>query len=91
MIFSTVQYQSGALEYAKKHGIALARVIDGGMLYETKSYNQRLGMLSPGVPPYAAYIVSLSEEGHESYSLMREGNSNRLLEQFDLNEERHRY
>jgi restriction system protein len=88
MIFSTVQYQRGALEYAKKHGIALARVIDGSMLYETKSYDQRPVELPPWVPPYAAYIVSLSENGGESYSLMGEGDPVELLEQFKAVEER---
>jgi restriction system protein len=82
MIFSTVQYQRGALAYAKAHGIALARVIDGSVLYETKSYGQRRAEPPPWVPPYAAYIVSLSDEGGESYSLMRRGGAGELLEQF---------
>lgn len=88
MIFSTAQYQRGALEYAKVHGIALARVIDGGLLYETKSQDQRPVEPPPWAPPYAAYIVFLSEEGHESYSLMREGATEALLEQFKTEEER---
>lgn len=86
MIFSTVQYQRGALEYAKKHGIALVRVVDGSMLYETKSFDQPVE-LPPWVPPYGGYIVSLSKEGGESYSLMEEGEPEDLFEQFKGDEE----
>jgi restriction system protein len=85
MIFSTVQYQRGALEYAKKHGIALARMVDGSVLYETKSYGHPVE-LPPWVPPYSAYLVSLSEEGHESYSLLRRGLAEDLLKQFEADD-----
>lgn len=39
MIFTTSGYQSGAIEYAEKHGIALVIVKDGWMTYQTKSGN----------------------------------------------------
>ena len=88
MIFSTAQFQRGALEYAKAHGIALARVIDGGLLYESRSYYQQHVAPPPWAPPYAAYIVFLDDEGRESYSLMREGAPEALLERFKTEEER---
>lgn len=84
MIFSTTQYQRGALEYAKAHGIALARVVDGSVLYETKSYDQRRAEPPPWLPPYGAYLVSLSDEGGESYSLMRRGIAAELIELFKV-------
>jgi restriction system protein len=87
MIFSTAQYQRGALEYAKAHGIALARVIDGSLLYESRSYDQRPVVPPPWAPPYSAYIVFLDDEGRESYSLMREGAAETLLERFKAEEE----
>ncbi|MCG8386118.1 MAG: restriction endonuclease [Cytophagales bacterium] len=37
MIFATSEFQSGAIEYAKEHGIALIRVIEGKYIYITKS------------------------------------------------------
>jgi len=40
ILFSTSGFQSGALKYAKVHGIALVQIIDGKLLYETRSANQ---------------------------------------------------
>lgn len=37
VIISTAPYQSGALEFAKKHGIALVTVTEGRFTFETKS------------------------------------------------------
>jgi hypothetical protein len=36
VIFSTSSYQTGAVAFARTHGIALARVIEGESLYETR-------------------------------------------------------
>ena len=41
MLFTTASFQSGALEYARAHGIALVRVADGSSLYMTRSYGGR--------------------------------------------------
>jgi restriction system protein len=38
MLFTTASFQSGALDYARAHGIALVRVADGSSLYMTRSY-----------------------------------------------------
>ncbi len=43
VMISTAPYQSGALEYAKVHGIALVTVTEGRFTYETKA--------AYGVPP----------------------------------------
>lgn len=37
MVFATSGFQSGAVKYAKEHGIALVRVIEGKYTYFTKS------------------------------------------------------
>jgi restriction system protein len=84
MIFSTVRYQQGAIEYAKKHGIALAIVVDGNAQYETKSLGLRRGERPSWMPPFSAYIVSLSEEGHETHSLMRKDVLREFLERFKI-------
>lgn len=40
-IFVTTSYfQSGAIQYASKHGIALISIVDGKMQYETRSMNE---------------------------------------------------
>ena len=88
MIFSTVRYQQGSLEYAKKHGIALALVVDGSVLYEVKSFGSRRGERPHWMPPYAAYIVSLGEDAQESHSLMREEILSAFLDQLKTEEDR---
>ncbi|MHC8339315.1 restriction endonuclease [Pseudomonas sp. HLT2-19-2] len=37
MLFATSGFQSGAIRYAKAHGIALVSIIDGAASYETRS------------------------------------------------------
>jgi restriction system protein len=37
MLFATSGFQSGAIKYAKAHGIALVSIIDGAVSYETRS------------------------------------------------------
>jgi restriction system protein len=36
VLFSTNGFQRGAIEYAQKHGIALVRVLEGALTYETR-------------------------------------------------------
>lgn len=51
MLFSTNGFQSGAIEYARKHGIALIRVLEGALTWETRGY-----MATPSPPPPWANI-----------------------------------
>jgi len=37
MLFTTTGFQSGAIKYAKAHGIALIRITNGSACYETRS------------------------------------------------------
>lgn len=37
VLFSTNGFQRGAIEYAQKHGIALVRVLEGALIYETRA------------------------------------------------------
>lgn len=46
---TTSYYQSGALKYAKKHGIALISIIEGSMRYATRS---RDCLDKPTIPPW---------------------------------------
>jgi restriction system protein len=50
MIFSTSGFQSGALEFAKAHGIATIQVVEGRTSYFTKSFG------GPSEPPLWADI-----------------------------------
>src|SRR5262245_54517289 len=44
MLFSTNGFQSGAIEYATHHGIALIRVLEGALTWETRG-------VGPATPP----------------------------------------
>ena len=52
MMFSTAGFQSGAIVYAEKHGIATVQVQDGGSAYITKAMTPRREL-----PPWAPVIV----------------------------------
>lgn len=49
MLFSTNGFQRGAIDYAQKHGIALVRVLEGALTYETRG----AGMERMPPPPWA--------------------------------------
>lgn len=38
IVFSTAGFQSGAIEYAKAHGLGTVQVVDGGSIYLTRSF-----------------------------------------------------
>jgi len=73
IVFATSGFQSGALEYARAHGIATVHVVDGKATYETKGYGH-----SPDPPPWlnlpkvAGWMISLTPDGHESFQLLGE-------------------
>jgi restriction system protein len=51
MLFSTSGFQSGALKYAKAHGLATVAVVKGAWLYMTRAE----GSLTPEPPPWAHF------------------------------------
>lgn len=69
MVFSTSRFQSGAVEYAKRHGIALILLANGSSSYITATGGSP-SQLPPEVPPYVSWVVSLSEEGNVTYQLI---------------------
>lgn len=68
VMISTAPYQSGALDYAKTHGIALATVTEGRFLYETKAITPSPAMSREearerfGFPDFAAHGYGPGEE-----------------------------
>lgn len=84
MIFSTARFQSGAIEYAKAHGIALVQIAGGHTSYSVKSYVQPVE-LPPWVPKYVGWIIQLNDEGNELYQLIISGEPARLLNAFREN------
>jgi restriction system protein len=81
MIFATTSFQRGAIEYAKKHGIALVEVVDGKTSYSTRAYGTP-PTRPPWVPQYVGWLVTLSDEGHVSHSLITEDNPQSITEIF---------
>jgi restriction system protein len=72
MMFSTSGYQSGAIEYASKNGVALIQVTSGSMTTLTRS---ETGLVPAGTPDFAAWRVLPSDNGHlESLTLLDEDN-----------------
>ena len=64
ILVASTSFQSGAIKYAKAHGIALIQITDGRMSYVTKSHAQT------GKPPswvkfpeYVGWLTSLTETG----------------------------
>jgi len=82
IFFTTSGYQKGAIEYAKKHSIALVQVVDGKSLYITKGAGVKNVTPPPWVklPKYAGWLISLAEKNKTSYSLVRPEIQKELLE-----------
>ncbi|AIF52880.1 restriction endonuclease [Pelosinus sp. UFO1] len=83
IIFSSSNFQKGALEYAKAHGIALVKVADGKCTYETRSLHGVEDIPSwLSIPKYALYIMEPSGNNGILVSLC--SNSTKLLEKMKL-------
>lgn len=67
VMVSTSKYQSGALEFAKIHGIALVSVTEGRFIYETKSatrtptLSREAAAARFGLPTYVAHCYHADE------------------------------
>ena len=69
ILFSTSKFQSGALEYAVKHGIALIQLIDGNALIMGRSGDPLPGEpLFPNRPDFFGMCYSLSTDGKRTFS-----------------------
>jgi hypothetical protein len=71
LLFSTSNFQKRALEYAKKHGIALIQVAEGKTSYETRGMGVT-GDPPPwaNIPPHIGYRIQLTESNAVSVSLI---------------------
>ncbi len=79
MIFSTVGFQSGAIEYAIINGIALIKVEDGKNSYLVRDFYGQIEY-PDWLPDYAFWLISKNTDGQESYSRIHEKNPKKLLE-----------
>ena len=64
ILVATTGFQSGAIEFAKEHGVALVRIVEGDAIYETRSI-----VPTPEPPPWAnlakfyGQLISKSVDG----------------------------
>lgn len=68
MIFSTGGFQSGALRYAKEHGIACVHVMDGKAVYGQKSIGNPV-QLPPWAEPVTSRLVWIEEREDGGWAL----------------------
>lgn len=72
MVFSTSGFQSGAIEYANKRGIATITVQHGHTNYHTKSAKQVSPIIPSWIdlPDFIGWFTSLTDENNHAYSLV---------------------
>ncbi|MND34970.1 Restriction endonuclease [compost metagenome] len=76
MLFATSGFQSGAIKYAKAHGIALVSIIDGEAMYETRSaFPVPKSPGWPNLPKFALYHVCENNAGNISMSSLGRKNN----------------
>jgi restriction system protein len=77
MLFTTTGFQSGAIKYAKAHGIALVSIIEGAATYETRSAfpvpAQQPAWLN--LPKFALWHVGEDDTGSISVKSLGRANS----------------
>lgn len=70
IFISTSSFQSGALEYAREHGIALATIIDGSLNYHTRSDDFNNGMHVYFGEPYQMAFQTMQPNGNINTSFL---------------------
>lgn len=74
IVCSTSDFQSGALEYAKKHGIACITVAESRMLVQTKSADRKPVSQEYcnffGLPKYSGYLKEYQDNGNIHCSIV---------------------
>lgn len=68
ILFATTGFQSGAIKYAKSHGIALVSIIDGAATYQTRSAFPVAAKAAAwlNLPEFALYHVGENDPGNIS-------------------------
>ncbi len=82
MVFSTLGFQKGAIEFAQQRGMATIAIQHGHTNYFTRA--EGTGPVSP--PPwvklsaYIGWFMTLTDEGNRSFSLIDDGRKDPLIE-----------
>jgi len=63
-VVATTSFQSGAIEYAEKHGIALVQVVSGGVMYIRATADKEYPPVPPNIPRFVGCHFSPMTHGH---------------------------
>ncbi len=80
-VFATAAFQSGAIEYAAKNGIALVQIASGRTTYIQATWGAP-PPLPPGVPKYVGWHLERNDQGNVNLGLISTkspGHLNKLL------------
>jgi restriction system protein len=84
IVFSTNGFQRGAIDYARSHGIALVRLLEGALTYETRSLPQRDLHATPppwmNIPAFVGQHVCLGDDGKMHVSVVEPGSADALAD-----------
>jgi restriction system protein len=82
IIYTTSGFQSGAIRYAKEHGIALVKIVEGKALYEVRGNTNH--EIPPWVqlPDYALFQVLAASESSFKMVRIDSDNTDRFQELF---------
>ncbi|MET4107894.1 restriction endonuclease [Hymenobacter sp. UYP22] len=81
IVFSTAGFQSGAVEFATSHGIALVHVIEGRFTYQVKSAEKEEYDSLPSwieIPKYVGDFAYINRQGFEGRSSIEIGHMDDL-------------
>ncbi len=82
ILFSTNGFQRGAIDYARSHGIALVRLLEGALTYETRSApGSRVGATAPpwaNIPAFVGQHISPGDDGKIHVSVVEGGSPDAL-------------
>jgi restriction system protein len=82
MIFSTSSFQSGAIEYARKHGLALVQVISGQVIYVQANVHREVRPRPEAAEDYAGFFYGPNPDGRLLYPEVISSNTNSGLAWF---------
>lgn len=74
MIFSTSEFQKGAVKFADRHKISLVRMIEGKFIYRVKDQFNTKVTVPPDVPKFVGiYSVCENEKSETTYQISQDG------------------
>ena len=67
MVFSTSSFQSGAIDYANEHGLALVQVVSGQVIYVQANARRELRPIPESAEDYAGFFYGPNPNGRLVY------------------------